>query len=109
RNYLLEKAKGDYIIEIDDDAIFKEKDAVLKTANFFNNNLNYSIIAFKIVNFHLMKVNPDEFPFKRFTFHPHDSSAQTTCFIGAGHAFRKEMLNQIGLYRDFYPYGHEEQ
>lgn len=108
RNYLLKKAKSDIIIELDDDISIENK-------NLFNNILeafqeedeNVGILAFHIKNFHSRKRLRHEFPFLNKTKQL-KKSMETGWFIGAGHAFKKTLVDKIGLYNNFYPYGHEE-
>ncbi|MFY0649827.1 MAG: glycosyltransferase family 2 protein [Methylophilaceae bacterium] len=108
RNYLLKRTKSDIIIEIDDDISIENK-------SLFNNVLeafkeedeNVGILAFHIKNFHTRKRLRHEFPFLNKTKQL-KKSMETGWFIGAGHAFRKTLVDKIGLYNNFYPYGHEE-
>lgn len=76
---------------------------------YLENNPSVGIMAFKILNFHSLTLNKDEYPFKRYNHHDPDEQAETSWFIGAGHAFHRKVIDSIGYYRDFFPYGHEEQ
>jgi len=48
RNYGLRMAKGDTIIEIDDDAEFESVDAIKNAHKYLNSNKNIGIIAFAL-------------------------------------------------------------
>lgn len=108
RNYLLKKATGDVIIEIDDDALLVEKDSISNVVNYFNDNPEVGIQAFKSINYYTKKMDRYEFPFRNKKL---DIQKPTECawFIGVGHAFTRDLINKIGYYRDFFPWGSEEQ
>lgn len=108
RNIGLITAVGDYIIEIDDDAVFESIDAIEKAVNFMDDNPFVGISAFRITNFFTNKIVPQEFPFRNKNRDPNENS-ETCWFIGAGHIFRKDLLDRIGYYHEFYPWGSEEQ
>lgn len=108
RNYGLKKASGDTIIEIDDDAEFESVDAIKNAHKILQKNKKIGILAFSILKNKKMEFRREEFPF----FHKSKQLTQalTECawFIGAGHAFRKEIFGKVNYYNDFYPYGQEE-
>jgi len=108
RNYGLKKAKGETIIEIDDDAEFESVDAIKNAHEHLNSNKNIGIIAFSILKNKNMEFRKEEFPF--FNKSKQLSKPLTECawFIGAGHAFRKEIFEKVNYYNDFFPYGQEE-
>ncbi|MHA1381554.1 MAG: glycosyltransferase family 2 protein [Candidatus Helarchaeota archaeon] len=108
RNVALRLAKGDYIIEIDDDAIFRYKNSISLSVGFLERNKNVGILAFKIVNFYTNKISRNEFPFKRKKRN-HTVKGPCTWFIGAGHIITRDCLSKVGFYKDFFPWGHEEQ
>ena len=108
RNFLLKKAKGDVIIEIDDDALLVEKDSISKVVNYFNENPKVGIQAFKSINYYTEKMDRNEFPFRNKKLVLKEPT-ECAWFIGVGHAFTKEVINKVGYYRDFFPWGSEEQ
>jgi GT2 family glycosyltransferase len=107
RTEALKKAIGKYIIEIDDDAIFEDTDAIEKAINFMISNTEIGIAAFKIVNFHTRTVTRNEYPF-RDKSRLHSESGYCTWFIGAGHCFRRETISTVGYYNEYFPWGLEE-
>lgn len=108
RNVGLQAADGDYIIEIDDDAVFEDEQAISKAVSFMDDNPSIGISAFRITNYHTKEIVPQEFPFRDKNRDPF-ISGETTWFIGAGHIIRKELIEKIGHYHEFFPWGSEEQ
>lgn len=108
RNYGLKRANGDIIIEIDDDAEFESKIAIEKVVKYFKKDKSIGILAFSIFKNKNFDVRREEFPF--FQKKKKITNELTPCgwFIGAGHAFRKQVFNKVNYYNDFYPYGQEE-
>jgi GT2 family glycosyltransferase len=107
RTALLEQCRGQYILEVDDDGILGRPTVFRHAVNEFNKAADIGILAFRVVNFHTRTVDRHEYPFlnKR-----RDSTVrgEATWFIGCGHFFRRELIDRIGGYRDFFPYGAEE-
>jgi len=108
RNYGLKKAKGDIIIEIDDDAEFESVDAIRNARQIFKSYKNIGIIAFSILKNKNMEFRREEFPFFNKVKKLNKPLTECAWFIGAGHAFRKEIFEKVNYYNDFYPYGQEE-
>lgn len=108
RTFILKKATQKYIVELDDDINLTDKNFFKKISQSFSSvDSNVGILAFKIINFHNKKIQRKEYPFYYKSF----KHKQVECawFIGAGHAFKKQLIDQLGGYRDFFPYGSEEQ
>ncbi|MEK9993375.1 MAG: glycosyltransferase [Hydrogenophilales bacterium] len=106
RNYGLSKCTHDYIIEIDDDAYFINDTAIKDSIFYFFKFKDVGLLAFNILSDSSENFRPHEYPFlnkkkKKITEYG-------AWFIGAGHAFKKDMLEKVGFYRDFSPYGQEE-
>ena len=108
RNVALNLAKGEYIIEIDDDAVFENHNAIENAVDYMENNHNIGILGFKITNYYSGKITKQEYPFRNKK-RDHNKSGLCTWFIGAGHMFSREILLKVGFYRDFFPWGSEEQ
>lgn len=108
RNVALKLSKGEIVLEIDDDAVFDDDTAIENVVKFFDEHKEIGIQAFQIINYFSREITPNEYPFKD---KKRDSmqSGYSAWFIGAGHAFRRELINDIGYYRDFFPWGSEEQ
>jgi GT2 family glycosyltransferase len=108
RNYGLKKAKGDTIIEIDDDAEFESVDAIRNAHEILKSHKNIGIIAFSILKNKNMDFRREEFPFFNKSKKLNQPLTECAWFIGAGHAFRKKIFEKVNYYNDFFPYGQEE-
>ena len=108
RNFGLKKAKGDIIIEIDDDAEFESIHAIRNARQILKKHKNIGIIAFSILKNKNMHFRREEFPFFNKMKKLNNPLTECAWFIGAGHAFRKEIFDKVNYYNDFYPYGQEE-
>ncbi|HGO5824646.1 TPA: glycosyltransferase family 2 protein, partial [Mannheimia haemolytica] len=110
RNYLIERAKGDILITLDDDIECEDiTQLVNNVRNYFSNNKNIGALAFNIKNFYTREALRHEIPHGRkdldFT-----RNFNTYYFIGAGHAIRKEAYERAGLYPLYLGlYGGEER
>ena len=69
---------------------------------------NIGIIAFSILKNKNMEFRREEFPFFNKVKKLNKPLTECAWFIGAGHAFRKEIFEKVNYYNDFYPYGQEE-
>lgn len=111
RNYLIERAKGEILITLDDDIEIEEdiNNFVEKVDKHFNCNKNIGCLAFNIINFYSREHLRHEIPHgnKKLNF---EENLYTYYFIGAGHAIKKEVYKKVGLYPDdLGKYGGEER
>lgn len=90
RNFGAQKANGDYLVFIDDDAEFIETNALHKIQLVFDNNSTINIIAFN-VNGH------PERP-EKYLFFSNKKDRFTNKYIGCGHAIRKKVFETLGGY-----------
>lgn len=107
RNYGIKQASGDIFVFIDDDALLEPRNALEKIVTKFEKDPNIGILAFKVVNYHTKTIQRNEFPHIDKSLNP-DKEFETSYFIGAGHAIRREVFNKCGLYPEDYFYGMEE-
>lgn len=107
RNYGITQATGDVLFFIDDDALLEPQNAIELIVKKFEKDKDVGILAFKIVNYYSKKIQREEFPHIDKFLDP-DKEFETTYFIGAGHAIRKEVFEKCGLYPDDFFYGMEE-
>jgi len=107
RNFGIKKAKGDILVFIDDDAFLENKNAFQKIHSIFFKDSQIGALSFKIINYYSKKIERKEFPHKNKRLDP-DKQFETSYFIGAGHAIKKEIFNSIGLYSEDFFYGMEE-
>lgn len=110
RNFLIERAKGDIIVTLDDDIEINNINGILeKIYVYFEQSRKIGVIAFNIKNFYSQKALRHEIPHgnKSLDF---NKNMLTYYFIGAGHAIRKDVYKKIGLYPlDLGLYGGEER
>lgn len=107
RSALLRDCKGQYIVEIDDDALLGNPEVLAKVVHRMATEPDLGIVAFRSINFFSNATDRHEYPFlskRRDPALPGD----TTWFIGCGHCFSRALLTRIGEYREFFPYGQEE-
>lgn len=108
KNVGLRRSDADIIIIIDDDAEFFSDDPVGCVRRLFREDEQLGLIQFKIVNYQTKKILKHEFPGDDPEGRGNDNF-EIGYFIGAGHAIRKKMLEEIGYYPDdFGLYAHEE-
>ena len=107
RNAVLERCTGDIVIEVDDDSIMPDPSTLARVVQSFREDADVGILAFKITNFHTGKTDRYEYPFLD-KGRDVDLAGDAAWFIGCGHAFRREMLTEVGFYHDFAPYASEE-
>ena len=106
RNVAIKNATGHITITLDDDALILGKDSTKKIVKKFESDKKIGVLAFKIVNNSTGKILTREFPHRNKSLDP-DKEFETTYFIGAGHAIRKEVFDKVGPYMNSF-YGMEE-
>jgi GT2 family glycosyltransferase len=109
RNYAVQKAAGDVLIFLDDDAVFKQRGSIAAVKDYFSGDgeKKTGVLAFRVINFYTGEMRTEEMPFPDKKL---DMTAErlTSTFIGAGHAIRRDVFECCGLYPDDYFYGVEE-
>lgn len=111
RNKLVENARGEILVFLDDDAWLINTNELATISERFESDTELGILAFLI---HLNSVDSGELqvPFNKATLR-RDSSIttrkqQASYFVGAGHAISKHVFEECGLYPVEFIYGHEE-
>lgn len=107
RNYGIKKATGDILIFIDDDAELITDNAINMIVDRFQDDANIGVLAFKILNHHTKTIQREEFPHINKSLNS-NIEFETSYFIGAGHAIKKEVFEKCGLYPENYFYSMEE-
>lgn len=107
RNYGLERVRGDIIITLDDDAVLTDSAVTERVLARFQKDRGVGVLAFRILRYADGTLEEGAFPCKDKK-RPSDEEFETTWFIGAGHAIRREVYYEVGFYGDYWPYGHEE-
>lgn len=107
RNVSITEARGDILITLDDDCVFRDPEAASVIVEKFQQDERLGVLAFRIVNYFTNCMAKDEFPHRDKTLDS-KSELETSYFIGAGHAVRKAVYQHVGLYPENFFYGMEE-
>ncbi|WP_117592584.1 glycosyltransferase family 2 protein [Haloprofundus halophilus] len=108
KNAAIERASGDIVVQMDDDAVLADDTATDEVIRLFETYDNAGILAFQSLDYYTGEIKIDETPDPpEFHIEP-DEQFWTTSFIGMGTAFRREVFEQAGLYPDNFVYGFEE-
>lgn len=112
RNLGISKATAPVLITLDDDAWFRDTDALQQIAGAFASPFitahNVGILCFKVLYASTNQLQENAFPHKRFEKYRHKTQFLAPYFIGCGHAVRKEVYERAGLYPEDFFYGMEE-
>ncbi|MBO9151881.1 glycosyltransferase family 2 protein [Chitinophaga sp. GCM10012297] len=112
RNLGISMAKAPILITIDDDAWFRDTDALRKIRDIFGNDFmqhnHAGILCFKVLYASTGQMQVNAFPHKKFDKYKHKASFLAPYFIGAGHAILKEVYEKAGDYPADFFYGMEE-
>jgi len=87
-NHALDKTKGEYVFVLDDDSHL-EKDAIEKSIEVFEKNLDYGIVAFKIIL-------PETGEVVTRTW----NKKELTSFWGCGFAIRRDLIDKLDTFYD---------
>lgn len=108
KNRGLERASGDIIVQLDDDAILADPGATERIIDTFCEHEDVGIQAFQSRNYYTGEVKLDETPDPpEFDMTP-TVEYRATNFVGLGVAFRRDVLELAGLYPEDFVYGFEE-
>jgi GT2 family glycosyltransferase len=112
RNKAVALAKAPIVITIDDDAYFKESDALVKIESLFASDYakehNVGVFCFKVFYGSTGELQTTAFPHKKIDKYRSKARFLTSYYIGCGHAIRKEVYDQAGIYPTDFFYGMEE-
>jgi len=111
RNFLIGKATGHVLVFLDDDAFLIDRSAISRVRQHFEKHPRCGILAFKIHDvqpgFSSLLV-----PFSKRTLRRNpritEEEGKVSYFIGAGHAFTKDVVAKAGIYQDDLVFGLEE-
>lgn len=107
RNVAVTHSCGEIIITIDDDAELLSPEATRLVVERFASEPDVGILAFKILDPATHAIQKYCSPVRDRRFNP-DTERDVSMFIGAGHAVRREVYQQVGPYPDYFPWGSEE-
>ncbi|MEZ4878739.1 MAG: glycosyltransferase [Chitinophagales bacterium] len=107
RNLLIQKAKGKYLLFMDDDAEINYPSVIEYVIKVYDEYKKYNlgIVGFKGINPFTNKV---ERPIKDLTLLKTNNEIFYNSFFGYGHVIKADILQQTGLYQDDFFYGMEE-
>ena len=109
RNIGYQRASGDVVVTIDDDAVLPDPDATTRIVELFEKYPDTGILAFQSRNYYTDKLVRKEIPdppiSQRTT--PRESY-ESTFFVGVGNAIRAEVFEEAGYYPEAFVYGFEE-
>lgn len=112
RNKAVSMAKAPVIITIDDDAYFKEKDALLRIDALFRSEWalknNVGVFCFKVFYGSTGALQTSAFPHKKIEKYKDKDYFLTNYYIGCGHAILKKVYDEAGIYPIDFFYGMEE-
>lgn len=112
RNKAIQLAKAPIIVTIDDDAYFKNNDALTNIYHLFNNQYtlenNIGAYCFKVLYGSTGELQVNAFPHKKFNQYKNKNKFLTSYFIGCGHAILNEVYQKTDLYPVDFFYGMEE-
>jgi GT2 family glycosyltransferase len=112
RNRLLEQAKGDVLLSMDDDMIFTQPDNLIRLSRLFDEDFfvkaNTGVITFSVLYYSNREVQVTAFPHKNYDKYGPVPRFLTSYFAGGAHIMRREVLAKTGLYPTDFHYGMEE-
>ncbi len=107
RNIGMKAASGDIIVCIDDDAEFKETSCAQHIVQEFLRDPKLGIIALRIIEARTGQAQRSAIP-RRDKKDPREQT-EVAYYCGAGHAIRKQVVDEVGYYPEHYFMVGEEQ
>lgn len=112
RNKLLQLAKGNTLLSIDDDMAFTKPSDLQQLASLFNQpffkNSNTGIITFRVIYYENKEVQLTAFPHKKYDQYASKQQFLTYYFAGGAHIMKRELIDANVLYPTDFHYGMEE-
>lgn len=122
RNYAIGLSRAPYLVFLDDDALFRNTDALRWIVPVFEGDAgsdpdpdlaaapgrSVGIVAFKVYYYSTGEMQKNAFPHKRFEERKDWPHFDTAYFSGCAHAIRRTVFEQVGLYPENFFYGMEE-
>ncbi len=112
RNKAIAQANAPIVVTLDDDAFFKDNDALQNIKNIFSSSYtkenNVGVYCFKVLYSAGRQLQENAFPHKNINRYRHKEKFLTSYYIGCGHAILKEVYSKAGLYPADFFYGMEE-
>lgn len=111
RNHAIGLSRAPYLVFLDDDALFRNADALRWIVPVFeggDRDRVVGIVAFKIYYASTGEMQVNVFPHKRFAQRRDWPHFDAGYFSGAAHAIRRTVFERVGLYPENFFYGMEE-
>ena len=113
RNFAIQKSTAQYLVFLDDDALFKNLDALHYIKEIFNqpvveSNRPTGIISFKVYYYSTGELQKTAFAHKQFERRKDWHHFQTAYFVGCAHAIHRDIFEKTGYYPTNFFYGMEE-
>ena len=114
RNFAIGLSRAPYLVFLDDDALFRNPDALRWIVPVFEGQdtedpkRTVGIVAFKVFYFSTGEMQKNAFPHKRFAERHDWPHFDTAYFSGCAHAIRRTVFEQVGVYPENFFYGMEE-
>jgi len=112
RNKAVALAEAPIVITLDDDAYFKEDDALLQIERLFASAYaeehHVGVYCFKVFYGSTGELQTTAFPHKKMGKYRNRDQFLTSYYIGCGHAILKKVYNEAGIYPADFFYGMEE-
>lgn len=106
RNLGIVNARGDYLVFIDNDTEV-EPDFLEKVIKTFEKEPRAGILTFKILNYFTGEIDLTTWVIDQ-ELKVNEEFRPVQSFVGCGHAFRREVVDQVGLLWDRFFFMHEE-
>ncbi|GEP97299.1 glycosyltransferase family 2 protein [Chitinophaga cymbidii] len=112
RNMAIGLARAAILITLDDDAYFRDADALKKVLQAFEHPFTttrpFGAMAFKVLYTANGEMQQNAFPHKEFELYRDKPHFLAPYYIGCGHAITREAYEAAGLYPEDFFYGMEE-
>lgn len=112
RNKAISEVKSPVVITLDDDAFFKDRDALVRIDQLFRSEYalqnNVGVYCFKVFWRDTDEMQQSAFPQKKFNKYRNKERFLTSYYIGCAHAILLEAYQKAGNYPVDFFYGMEE-
>lgn len=108
RNQASSMGSGEYIVSLDNDAEFVTEYELAKVVEQFNKDKDVAILGFNIKRFGTDNIDETSWSYGLSSSEWAKKDFYTTRFVGAGHAIRRNVFEQVGGYDDSLFFLHEE-
>jgi len=113
RNFAIQQSSATYLVFLDDDALFRNLDALQYIPQIFTQPVAEStkpvgIISFKVYFYSTGELQQTAFAHKQFERRKSWHHFQTAYFVGCAHAIHRNVFDRTGYYPVNFFYGMEE-